>query len=231
MAGSILGTRVLRTEDPELLLGNAKYVGDLDLGDQLRMVFVRSEMAHAVITGIDTSAAKTAPGVVAMWTAEDLGLAPFQGMATVHADFARPPLATDRVRFVGECIVAVIADTVTHAQDAADMVVVDYEPLPTAVTMDEAVAEDAPLLFEPHGDNVALTNIDPVNSEIFGDADVIVRGRYVNQRIASPWRRWNRTARPAQSPTTADCWSMARRRCRTCCTACSRARSAPAPTT
>src|SRR3954468_20429456 len=114
MAGSILGTRVLRTEDPELLLGNAKYVGDLDLGDQLRMVFVRSEMAHATITGIDTSAAAAAPGVVAVWTASDLGLAPFQSMVAVHPDFARPPLSGDRVRFVGEGIAVVIADSVTQ---------------------------------------------------------------------------------------------------------------------
>ena len=185
MAGSILGTRVLRTEDPELLLGDAKYVGDLDLGDDtLHLVFVRSEMAHAEITGIDTSAAEAAPGVVAVWTAADLGLQPFQSMATVHADFARPPLATDRVRFVGEAIVAVLADTVTQARDAADMVVVDYDPLPAAVTPDEALAEDAPVLFEAHHDNVALTNIDPVDADLFAEADVIVRGRYVNQRIA-----------------------------------------------
>ena len=116
MAGSILGTRVLRTEDPELLFGAGDYVSDLDLGDELQVVFVRSEMAHALITGIDTSAARQAPGVVAVFTAADLGIAPFQGMAKVHDDFARPPLATDRVRFVGEAIVAVLAETTTQAK-------------------------------------------------------------------------------------------------------------------
>ena len=184
MAGSILGTRVLRTEDPELLFGTGEYVGDLDLADRLHVVFVRSEMAHALITGIDTQAAKSAHGVVAVWTADDLGLAPFQGMVTVHADFGRPPLATDRVRFVGEAIVAVFAETVTQAKDAADMVVVDYEPLPAVVSAEDALAVDAPVLFEAHGDNVALTTTDPVNADLFGDAEVIVRGRYVNQRIA-----------------------------------------------
>lgn len=184
MAGSILGTRVLRTEDPEFLFGEAEYVGDLDLGGQLQVVFVRSEMAHAVITGIDTTAAREAPGVVAVWTAADLDIAPFQSMVTVHDDFARPPLATDRVRFVGEAIVAVLADTVTNAKDAADMVIVDYEPLPAAVTAEAALADDAPILFERHGDNVALTTTDPVDDDLFGDAHVIVRGRYVNQRIA-----------------------------------------------
>ena len=77
MAGSILGTRVLRTEDPDLLLGLAEYVGDLNLDNQVHMVFVRSEMAHALITGIDTAAAQAAPGVVAVWTAADLGIDPF----------------------------------------------------------------------------------------------------------------------------------------------------------
>ena len=184
MAGSILGTRVLRTEDPEFLFGAAEYVGDLDLGGQLQVVFVRSEMAHAIITAIDTDAAKAAPGVVAVWTAADLDLAPFQSMATVHADFGRPPLATDRVRYVGEAIVAVLADTVTHAKDAADMVIVDYEPLPAAVTPEAALADGAPILFEAHGDNIALSTTDPVDDNLFGDADVIVRGRYVNQRMA-----------------------------------------------
>ena len=184
MAGSILGTRVLRTEDPELLFGAGEYVGDLDLGNQLHMVFVRSEMAHALITGIDTDAAKQAPGVVALFTAADLGIAPFQSMATVHDDFARPALAGDKVRFVGEAIVAVVAETMVQAKDAADMVIVDYEVLPAVVTADEALTLGAPLVFEQHGDNVAIATTDPVNPDLFGDADVIIRGRYVNQRLA-----------------------------------------------
>ncbi len=184
MAGSILGTRVLRTEDPELLFGTGEYVGDLDLGNQLHLVFVRSEMAHALITGIDTEAAKQAPGVVAVFTAADLGIAPFQSMATVHDDFARPALAGDKVRFVGEAIVAVVAETMVQAKDAADMVIVDYEVLPAVVTPEEALTLDAPLVFEQHGDNVAMATTDPVNPDLFGDADVIIRGRYVNQRLA-----------------------------------------------
>ena len=184
MAGSILGTRVLRTEDPELLLGEARYLADLALDHPLHAVFVRSEMAHARIVAIDTDAARQAPGVVAVWTAADLGLAPFQGMVTVHDDFARPPLAAERVRFVGDAIVVVLAESVTEAKDAADMVIVDYEVLPAAVTAEEALADGAPLVFEAHGDNVAMATTDPSNADIFGDADIIVRGRYVNQRIA-----------------------------------------------
>jgi carbon-monoxide dehydrogenase large subunit len=184
MVGSILGTRVLRTEDPELLLGTGEYVGDLDLGDQLHVAFVRSEMAHARLTGIDTLAAKEAPGVVAVFTADDLGVGPFQSMATVHDDFARPPLAMGRVRFVGDAIAAVVAETAVQAKDAADLVIVDYEVLPASVTAEEALESDAMPLFEVRSDNVAMFSTDPVHDDLFGDADVIVRGRYVNQRIA-----------------------------------------------
>ncbi len=88
------------------------------------------------------------------------------------------------MRFVGEGIAVVIAETMTQAKDAADMVVVDYDPLPAAVTAEDALADGAPLLFDGHSDNVAMSTTDPVNADLFGDADVIVRGRYVNQRIA-----------------------------------------------
>jgi carbon-monoxide dehydrogenase large subunit len=184
MVGSILGTRVLRTEDPELLLGEARYVGDLDLDDTLHVVFVRSEMAHAVIANIDTSAAQASPGVVAVLTAADLGLVAMHGFVKVHDDFARPPLATDRVRFVGEAIVAVVAESVVAANDAADLVIVDYQPLPAVILPEAALSDDAPVLFEPHGDNIALSTTDPVHADLFADADVVVRGRYVNQRMA-----------------------------------------------
>jgi aerobic carbon-monoxide dehydrogenase large subunit len=184
MTGSILGTRVLRTEDPELLFGAAKYVGDLDLDNVVHVVFVRSEMAHALITNVDVAAAQTAPGVVAVLTAADLGLPAVHGFVKVHDDFARPPLATDRVRFVGETIVAVVAESAVAAKDAADLVIVDYQALPTVVMPEDALAEDAPILFEAHGDNIALSTTDPADAEMFADADVVVRGRYVNQRMA-----------------------------------------------
>lgn len=184
MAGSILGTRVLRTEDPELLLGAGHYVDDLDLGDRLHVVFVRSEMPHALITAIDTTEAAAACGVVGVYTADDLGIAPFQGMAKVDDDFARPVLATGRVRFVGEPIAVVVAETLTRAVDAAALVLVDYEPLPAVITPEDALAEGAPVLFEAHGSNVAVTTTDRGQPDLFADADVIVRGRYVNQRMA-----------------------------------------------
>lgn len=184
MAGSILGTRVVRTEDPELLIGAARYVSDLVLDNAVHVVFVRSELAHARITAVHTSAALSAAGVVAVYTAADLALAPFHGMAKVHDHFARPPLATDTVRFVGEAIVAVVAESYPAARDAADLVIVDYHALPAVVDPEDALAENAAVLFAEHGDNVAMSTTDAAQPGIFGDADVVVRGRYVNQRMA-----------------------------------------------
>ncbi|MFZ4721040.1 MAG: xanthine dehydrogenase family protein molybdopterin-binding subunit [Ilumatobacteraceae bacterium] len=184
MAGSILGTRVTRTEDPELLLGEARYVADLELEGALHAVFVRSELAHAHIAGVDTADAAGMPGVVAVLTADDLALRAYHGMAKVHDHFARPPLAVGTVRFVGEAIAVVLADTAVHARDAADAVVVDYEPLPVVVDPEVALADGSPVLFPEHGDNIAVSTTDEVQPGIFGDADLVVRGRYVNQRIA-----------------------------------------------
>src|SRR3712207_5205479 len=98
MAGSILGNRVARTEDPELLTRGGTYVYDLPLERRLHAVFVRSEYAHARITGIDTSEAASAPGVVAVYTADDLDVAPHHGFVKVDDAFARAPLSSDTVR-------------------------------------------------------------------------------------------------------------------------------------
>jgi carbon-monoxide dehydrogenase large subunit len=197
MAGSILGTRVVRTEDPELLVGAGTYVSDLPLVDALHVVFVRSELAHARLLGVDTTDAAAMPGVVGVFTAADLGLRPFHGMAKVHDHFARHPLAVDTVRFVGEAIAAVVADSYVHAKDAADLVLVDYDMLPAVVDPEDALAEGAVVLFEEHGDNVAVAATDQVNAGVFGDAEVIVRGRYVNQRVAvAPMEPHNAAAVP-----------------------------------
>ncbi|MGB8860480.1 MAG: molybdopterin cofactor-binding domain-containing protein, partial [Ilumatobacteraceae bacterium] len=184
MTGSILGTRVLRTEDPELLLGAGRFVDDLALDRPLHIVFVRSEMAHARLVGVDVRAASEMPGVVAVLTAADLGVRPHHGMAKVHDDFARPPLAVDKVRFVGEAVVAVVAESVVQGGDAADLVVIDYEPLDAVVDAEAALAPGARVIFEQHGDNIAVATTDAVHPDIFGDAELVVRGRYVNQRVA-----------------------------------------------
>ncbi len=183
MVGSILGTRVVRTEDPELLVGDGRYVDDLLLRDPLHVHFVRSEMAHARIDGIDIAAAASAPGVVGVYTAADFDLPPMQNMVAVPG-FLRTPLATDRVRFVGEAVAVVVATDLRSARDAADLVLVDYHPLPAVVDPEDALAEGAPVLFDGQEGNVAVSATDPVNADIFAGATRVVRGRYVNQRIA-----------------------------------------------
>ena len=124
------------------------------------------------------------PGVVAILTADELGVAPHHGFATVHPDFARPPLADGRVRFVGEPIAVVLAETFEQGEDAAEMVWADIEPLPTYVDAEAALADgrraDLPgPRVEPgagHRRQAASTDL--------STADMVVRGRYVNQRMA-----------------------------------------------
>ncbi len=182
--GSILGTRVTRTEDPDLLRGAKRYVADLPLTNALHAVFVRSDVAHGTIDAIHVDEALQERGVVAVWTAEELAVEPHHGFVTVHADFARPPLATDRVRFVGEAIAVVFAESARAGVDAAERVWADITPLPAHVDPEAALAPGAEVVFPDHGDNVALSI--PASSRIDLEAvsDVVVRGRYVNQRMA-----------------------------------------------
>src|ERR1700750_3226001 len=142
MPGSILGTSVRRVEDRELITGASTYVGNLALPGLLHLAFVRSPMAHGRIAGIDTAAAAEAPGVVAVYTAADLDLPAHHGLFVLNPELPRPPLATDRVRFVGEAVAVVVGETKAAAADAVELVEVDYDPLP-AVTDAEAALQDA----------------------------------------------------------------------------------------
>ena len=130
---------MLRTEDPGLLTGSRKYLADLDLPNKLHAVFVRSDVAHGTIGAIHLDDARAMPGVVEISTAAELGVAPHQGFATVHPDFARPPLADGKVRFVGEPIAVVLAETFEQGEDAAEMVWADIDPLPALVDPEDAL--------------------------------------------------------------------------------------------
>lgn len=181
--GSILGTRVARTEDPQLLTGARRYLADLDLPNRLHAVFVRSDVAHGIIEAVHTEEAAAMPGVVEILTAAELGVAPHHGFATVHPDFARPPLADGRVRFVGEPIAVVLAETAQQGEDAAQNVWAEIAPLPVYVEPEEALAADADVIFPEHGSNTATAVADEARTDLSA-ADVVVRGRYVNQRVA-----------------------------------------------
>ena len=184
IAGSILGTRVTRTEDPGLLTGSRRYLADLDLDRPLHAVFVRSDIAHGILRSVDVSEARTMPGVVDVWTASELDVAPHHGFAKVDDAFARPPLATDRVRFVGEAIAVVFAETQEQGVDAAQTVWADIDALPAVTDPEAALAEGAPLLFPDHGSNLAIGESPDAPLDLESISDVVVRGRYVNQRVA-----------------------------------------------
>ena len=199
MAGSILGTAVRRVEDPALLTGERAYTEDLrrrDHPDALHLVFARTDVAHATIRSIDLDGARGAPGVVGVYLDADLGIRPYSplGVAPVAEPLLRPPLAADTVRFVGEAVAAVLAESEVEAVDAAAQVFVDYDMLPAVADAEAALAPDAPVLHPAMGSNVATTFVDP-GAELptgeaervagwLGDADVVVRARFENQRIA-----------------------------------------------
>jgi carbon-monoxide dehydrogenase large subunit len=183
MPGSILGNRVRRVEDPDLLTGRGTYVGNLNIPGMLRAVFVRSPFAHARLGAIDTAEAAARPGVVGVFTAADLGVSPFHGFMVLNEACARPPLATDKVRFAGEPVAIVVAETEAQALDAAEAVVVDYDPLPAVADMVEAVADGAPLQFEELGTNV-VAGMPGRDADPLQGAAHVVRARLENQRVA-----------------------------------------------
>jgi carbon-monoxide dehydrogenase large subunit len=182
--GSILGTRVQRTEDPALLLGTGRYVADLPFTNAVQAVFARSEVAHGILGTIHVDEARSMPGVIAVWTAADLEIAPHHGFVKVHDDFARPPLATDRVRFVGEPIAVVFAETSQQGHDAAATIWAEIQPLVAITHPEQAFVHDAPVVFPEHGNNQALVMPDRHQVDLEAISDRVIRGRYVNQRMA-----------------------------------------------
>jgi carbon-monoxide dehydrogenase large subunit len=179
---SILGTRVVRTEDPRLLTTGGTYTDDLrlpELAGALRVTFVRSPVAHAEITGIDAKAALDAPGVVAVLTAADADdLPPAADRPTTE-----PLLATGRVRYVGEPVAIVLTEDAYQGEDAAELVSVDYQPLTPVVGVDAALADEA-LLFPGAGSNVVGSGGSPAPDDAFAGCEVVVRHTFPNQRVA-----------------------------------------------
>jgi len=183
--GRVLGRAVLRSEDRALLTGAARYLDDLPCEGALHGVFVRSPVAHALVRSVDVDEARAMPGVAGVFTAEDMGRLRLPPVEDSPEVFARPLLAIGRVRFVGEPVAVVVAQTRAQAMDAADAVAVDYEPLPPVIDPEAALEPDAPVLFQEHGSNLAIRVDDVAGDEgALEDAEVIVRARFVNQRVA-----------------------------------------------
>ena len=180
---SILGNEVRRVEDPRMLSEGGTYVADIPLEGAAHVVFVRSPIAHARLLSVETGDARTMPGVLDVVAGDDIDLAPRPPMAG-DAAMSRPLLATGKVRFVGEPVAAVVAETVEQATDAAEAVWADYDPLPVAV--DPEVAADGPKLFDEAESNVAIA-LPPTAEVDFSECEVVISHRIVNSKIyASP---------------------------------------------
>jgi carbon-monoxide dehydrogenase large subunit len=183
--GSILGNRVTRVEDPRLLTEGGRYVEDIPLPRATWLTYVRSPVAHAEITGIDLSEAKAVEGVLAIFTGEDLaelGLAPHTNPA-YPAEMRRPFVASGTVRYVGQPVVAVIAEDAASGADAADLVVVDYDPRP--VVMDpEAAVRDETLVYPELGTNIVQRFATGTAAD-FSGCEVVIGERIVNQRMTA----------------------------------------------
>jgi carbon-monoxide dehydrogenase large subunit len=197
---SILGTRVIRTEDPKLLTSGGVYVDDLrepELDGAARITFVRSTIAHARITGIDASAALAQAGVIAVLAAGDMtdfpspppaepldpDAPPVEGPMPLGGQWSEPLLATGEVRFVGEPVAMVLTDNQYQGEDAAELVSVDYEPLPAVVGIEQALT-GAATVFSDVGTNVCQARPGNFDDSIFEGCDVVVEGDIINQRVA-----------------------------------------------
>jgi carbon-monoxide dehydrogenase large subunit len=191
-----VGQPVRRYEDVRLLTGRGHYQDDNVMPRQAWCIFVRSPHAHAKINGIDTDAAKAAPGVVAVYTAADYvadGIAmPKANMPRKKRDgspmFApqRPALIGDRVRYVGDPVAMVIAETLAEAKDAAELVLVDYDPLPSVTDVADAAKPGSPVVWDENGDNISHTfdrGDKAATDSAFAKAKHIIRRRHVITRV------------------------------------------------
>ncbi|GAA1935389.1 xanthine dehydrogenase family protein molybdopterin-binding subunit [Kitasatospora viridis] len=188
---SPFGTRVRRLEDARLLTSGGLFVDDLrvpELAGAAHATFVRSPVAHAVVTGVDASRARAHPGVLAVYTAADLDGLPapraFPGSVPGGEFLVEPLLAGERVRFVGEPVAIVLTDARYGGPDAAELVDVAYRRLPAVVGPARALLDDT-LLFPQVGTNVAdQRGRDGYDDAVFADADVVVDQEIANHRVA-----------------------------------------------
>ncbi len=193
MTTDVLGAPVKRVEDPRFITGKGRYLDDITMPGMVHMSILRSPYAHANIRSIDISAAKTAPGVLAVFVGADIPYNPLPlawpagGASGITNNVNMPRvLATDSVKWTGEGVAAVIAETPEQAVDALELIQVDWEPLPAVVDAEKAVQPGAPQLHENAPNNVVFEWAvgDKAGTDAaFDDAEVIVRQRVVNQRL------------------------------------------------
>ena len=179
-----IGQRIRRREDPRFLLGKGRYVDDQVVENALHVTFVRSYVAHGTISSVEADDARALPGVQ-VFTGADIGLAPSAPppMMQVHESMHRPLVATDKVRFAGEIVAIVCAESAEASADAAELVYAEYESLPAVTDIREAVKDDT-LLFEPSGSNTCLRIpvADP-DPDLFDGCDIVISGANESPRL------------------------------------------------
>ena len=196
MTESVIGAPIRRKEDQRFLTGAGNYTDDINRPGQAYACFVRSPHAHATIKGVDTAAATAAPGVVAVFTGQDLADDGVGGMpcgwgitnrdGSAMAEPAWPVLAVDTVRYVGDAVAAVIAETPAQARDAAEQVSVDYAPLPAIIATAETTAAGAPQVHPEAANNVCFDfelGDKAATDAAFDGAHHVTRLELVNQRL------------------------------------------------
>ncbi|MFC7340552.1 xanthine dehydrogenase family protein molybdopterin-binding subunit [Saccharopolyspora griseoalba] len=183
---SLFGVAAPRLEDDRLLAGRGRFVADLVLPGMVEAAFVRSEVPHALIRGVDSEAARSSPGVRAVFSGAEAGMSPVpDAMPWVRA-VRHVPLARDRVRYAGCPLAVVVAEDRYLAEDAAELVDVDLDPLPTVDTADDALAPDAPRLYPDWDDNLLL-HIAPENPEVDAAFEThrTISGSYTTNRCSA----------------------------------------------
>ena len=189
-----IGQPVRRSEDPKLVRGEGRYTDDINLPGQAYAVMVRSRYAHGVIRSVDTAAAKTMPGVLAVLTGEDLKnygglkcLLPLKSRDGSPIKYKpRPALATDKVRFVGDPVACVVAETIAQAKDAAETVALDIEPLAPVIDARAAAQPGAPQLYDEVPGNIAIDYQHGDSEKVaaaFAKAAHVVKLPLINQRL------------------------------------------------
>ncbi len=174
-----------RVEDPRFITGTGTFLADIRVDGAVWMVPVRSIVPHGVVGEIDTDAALGVPGVVQVYLAGDLDMAPMPlGAPGLEEVTRRSAIASERVRFAGDIVAVVAADTEQTAKDAADLVWADIEPLASVATPQDGIDPDAPLLFPELGTNVIYDRGEEVDG-VLADAEILVEFSVVNQRLAA----------------------------------------------
>ncbi|MGB2964177.1 MAG: xanthine dehydrogenase family protein molybdopterin-binding subunit [Anaerolineales bacterium] len=197
MTYKVIGKRVKRVEDPRLLTGQALFVGDVNLPDMLHAAFFRSDYAHAKLISIDTSAALEMPGVIGVYTAEDMGddwepgpplVSPPPTLENVVFNSRRQvPLVKDKVKHAGEIIAVVVAENRYIAEDAVEEILVELEPLPAVVDLEKCMEPDSPLVHDDLDSNLAahlIQNKGDYDAAV-KEADLVIKRRFNLDRGAA----------------------------------------------